>query len=209
MTEQIVSEQDLPRVHPSNAINGKLVTSNSSILQPSTAFLWYSPVSRSQTLEDCLLMKENNSPFYPGYCDKMILKYNVGGAAGVPPGGGTTPASIPEQTAGWGWSAWGEWIDDSCPDVCGRRCRVRRRSCTGPYDLICAGRGRAFELEDCPALEEDNLIDDAVNNDGKTTAFQKRTTTSDFMRLDGNRVRPTRRPRPRARMPRLKRILKY
>ena len=159
------------------------------LLSTSNAFLWYSPVSRSQTLEDCLLMKENKSPFYPPYCDRLILKYNVGGAAT----GGviTTAPPPPEHTVGWGWSAWGEWIDDACPEVCGRRCRVRRRHCTGPYNLVCAGRGKAYQFEDCPALE-----DEANGNEGGTTLFQRgvATTTTDFMRLNNENREPTRRP---------------
>ena len=53
---------------------------------------------------------------------------------------------------GWGWTQWGEWVDDSCPEACGRRCRVRRRNCAGQFHLACLDRGVAYQFENCDAL---------------------------------------------------------
>jgi len=46
--------------------------------QRCASFLWYSPISKTQTLEDCLLMRETKSPFYPSYCDRLLRKYHIG-----------------------------------------------------------------------------------------------------------------------------------
>ena len=67
------------------------------------------------------------------------------------------------NTVGWGWSEWGEWAEDSCPEVCGRRCRLRRRNCAGAYVHACEGKGEAFELEDCPALEDANASEGIID----------------------------------------------
>lgn len=31
---------------------------------------------------------------------------------------------MPKNTVGWGWSQWGEWVEDACPEVCGRRLSI-------------------------------------------------------------------------------------
>ena len=121
-------------------------------------------------------MRENNSPWYPSYCDRLLERYNYG----THRAGTTTQAPTERVTTGWGWTKWGPWVDDACPDVCGRRCRIRYRSCAGEYNLVCKGRGRAYDLEDCPELTEEmmdemagdtaaaNEIDDglSMNNNG-------------------------------------------
>ena len=53
------------------------------------------------------------------------------------------------------------------------RCRLRRRSCTGPFDLTCKGRGRAFEDENCESQPDNN------NNNGGGGGFERLTTQSD------------------------------
>ena len=63
------------------------------------------------------MMKKNNSPFYPAYCDDLIEEFGVNMSS--------TNTVAPQVTIGWGWTEWGEWIEDSCPEECGRRCRVR------------------------------------------------------------------------------------
>ena len=59
-------------------------------------------------------------------------------------------------------------LQEACPDVCGRRCRRRIRSCHGPYHLACSGQGKAEDFDNCPAL----------NN--PTTSFQRSTSTFNF-----------------------------
>ena len=53
-------------------------------------------------------------------------------------------------------------LQEACPDVCGRRCRRRIRSCHGPYHLACSGQGKAEDFDNCPAL-----------NNPATTSFQR------------------------------------
>jgi len=117
-------------------------------------WLWYSPASKEQTIQDCQRMKHKKS------------------ADAVPP---PSPADVlPEDITGWGWSEWSRWLDGGCPDICGRRCRKRTRYCHGPYLLICKGRGRGDDFENCPALEDDN-----GDNDDGSNGFQRRTTVPD------------------------------
>ena len=96
-------------------------------------------------------MAESKDPWYPTYCDSLITKHdeNPGGVQAYA-ASSDTPATtrspdatnrLPENIIGWGWSEWGEWADGGCPKICGRRCNRRARFCTGPYHLICKGRG--------------------------------------------------------------------
>ncbi len=87
------------------------------IPSPARAIFFYSPASRAQTIEDCLVLRRNGSKFYPPYCDRLLMKYGMSAMA--------TPRPVPMVTIGWGWSQWGEWLSDACPESCGRRCRVR------------------------------------------------------------------------------------
>ena len=104
-------------------------------------------------------MKEKDDPWYPTYCDDLITKHDetpidVNFASAdihsytAAPGSQATSRSpgatkrLPEEIIGWGWSEWGEWGDGGCPEICGRRCNRRSRFCTGPYHLICKGRGK-------------------------------------------------------------------
>ena len=106
-------------------------------------------------------MKEKDDLWYPTYCDDLITKHDempidVNFASAdtqsysAAPGSGATTRSpdatkrLPEVIIGWGWSEWGEWGDGGCPEICGRRCNRRSRYCTGPYHLICKGRGKYF-----------------------------------------------------------------
>ena len=66
------------------------------------------------------MMKKDNSPFYPAYCDELIEEFGVNMSSHA-------NTLTPQVTIGWGWTEWGDWIDDSCPKECGRRCRVRAR----------------------------------------------------------------------------------
>ena len=93
---------------------------------------------------------------------------------------------------GWGWTEWAEWAEDACPEVCGRRCRVRRRSCSGPFVHVCQGRGRAFELEDCPALETTPAPGD---EEGETPFQLSEPTVASFTRRDKLRRAKLRRRR--------------
>ncbi len=54
--------------------------------------------------------------------------------------------SFQARTEGWGWTGWGEWAEDACPEVCGRRCRLRQRACGGPYEVACKNKGRAYQV---------------------------------------------------------------
>ena len=104
-------------------------------------------------------MKDSKDPWYPTYCDTLIAKQegntvdvqtyaaSEGNSLDAP---ATTRSpdyqevasnKLPDVIIGWGWSEWGEWGDGGCPDICGRRCNRRARYCTGPYHLICKGRG--------------------------------------------------------------------
>ncbi len=115
------------------------------------------------------------------------------------------------RTVGWGWSSWNEWSEGSCPEVCGRRCRSRTRSCSGPYDRACKDKGRAYELEDCPALEDEgDNGEDPIFTRNTSFNFQENgeeNRDNDFMRsrdfADGANRRPgLRRQRLRRRRPR-------
>jgi hypothetical protein len=96
-------------------------------------------------------MKESNDPWFPTYCDALISKHDenpvdvqtYSGSSDAPATTRSPDATnrLPEAIIGWGWSEWGEWADGGCPEICGRRCNRRARSCTGPYHLICKGRG--------------------------------------------------------------------
>ena len=99
-------------------------------------------------------MKESDDPWYPTYCDALIIKHEEGPVdvqtySGPSDNAGTTRSPdatdvnsrLPDVIIGWGWSEWGEWADGGCPEICGRRCNRRARYCTGPYHLICKGRG--------------------------------------------------------------------
>ena len=103
-------------------------------------------------------MKEKDDPWYPTYCDSLITKHdekpidvNFASAdaqsySSATDTQGTTRSPdatkrLPDVIIGWGWSEWGEWGDGGCPEICGRRCNRRSRYCTGPYHLICKGRG--------------------------------------------------------------------
>lgn len=133
------------------------------LIQTCYGWLFYSPASRTQTIEDCKRLQTNNSPFYPSYCDRLLMSVLY------PDGQTPSTSSRPSVTIGWGWTDWGPWQSDSCPDVCGRRCRRRIRACGGPYELSCAGRGKAEEFDDCPALNS------ATTGGG----FQRLTTLPD------------------------------
>lgn len=141
--------------------------------QPKVAHCWlfFSPVSREQTIDDCKRLQTNNSPFYPSYCNRLLRsEYNV---TDSPLFTGNDTSVRPTVTNGWGWGTWGNWEDDACPDECNRRCRRRTRQCNGPYHLACAGQGRAEEFDDCPAL---NNANPGTGGFQRTTA----TTTANF-----------------------------
>ena len=109
------------------------------------------------TYNKCKEMKESKDPWYPTYCDALIAKQegNAVDVDGIPykvPGSHSSDAPattrspdaanrLPEVIIGWGWGEWAEWADGGCPDICGRRCNRRARHCSGPYHLICKGRG--------------------------------------------------------------------
>ena len=82
------------------------------------AIFFYSPASRAQTIEDCLVLRSNGYKWYPAYCDRLLQKY------GMMPMHHSTPRPVPTVTIGWGWTEWGAW-SDGCPESCGRRCQVR------------------------------------------------------------------------------------
>ena len=96
-------------------------------------------------------MKESKDPWYPTYCDSLITKHDetpvdvqTYSASSDTPATTRSPDAtnrLPDVIIGWGWSEWGEWGDGNCPEICGRRCNRRARYCTGPYNLICKGRG--------------------------------------------------------------------
>ena len=103
-------------------------------------------------------MKEKDDPWYPTYCDSLITKHdekpidvNFASADAQSYSSATDAQAttrspdatkrLPDVIIGWGWSEWGEWGDGGCPEICGRRCNRRSRYCTGPYHLICKGRG--------------------------------------------------------------------
>jgi len=86
--------------------------------------------------------------------------------------------------------------------VCGRRCRIRRRNCGGPYRLNCKDRGKAYELEDCPALEEakqddyeDDFLSEEEDDDSsradsdEDASFTRRKEKEDFMRSRPQQLR--------------------
>lgn len=131
-------------------------------------WLFYSPASKEQTINDCKRLQIHNSPFYPSYCNRLLRHaYNLTESS---TGANTDSTSIrPSLTLGWGWGPWGEWLQEACPDVCGRRCRRRIRSCHGPYHLACSGQGKAEDFDNCPAL-----------NNPATTSFQRSTTRLNF-----------------------------
>lgn len=85
-----------------------------SCFQPCLALFWYTP-SRIKTLDNCLKLKAKQSSYYPDYCDKLIDQYGVTDVAT------SSVRPVPAVTNGWGWSAWNEWLDDQCPEDCGRR----------------------------------------------------------------------------------------
>ena len=87
-------------------------------LQWCQAIFFYSPASRAQTIEDCLVLRRNGYKWYPAYCDRLLQKY------GMMPMHHSTPRPVPTVTIGWGWTEWGAW-SDGCPESCGRRCQVR------------------------------------------------------------------------------------
>lgn len=138
-------------------------------LQITNGWLFYSPVSREQTIEDCKRLQTHQSPFYPTYCNKLLR--DVLNVTTESPDETILDTTVrPAVTNGWGWTTWGPWLEEACPSVCGRRCRRRIRACHGPYQLACFGQGRAEEFDDCPAL----------NNSPPTNGFQRTTTISDF-----------------------------
>ena len=107
------------------------------------------------TYKKCKEMKEAKDLWYPTYCDALINKHEGNGVdvqtyaasdSASSDTSATTPpidpnTVLPDEIIGWGWSEWGEWGDGGCPEICGRRCNRRARYCTGPYRLICKGRG--------------------------------------------------------------------
>ena len=36
------------------------------------AIFFYSPASRAQTIEDCLVLRRNGYKWYPAYCDRLL-----------------------------------------------------------------------------------------------------------------------------------------
>lgn len=147
------------------------------LIQSGSCWFWASPASKEQTIDDCHRMKEEESIWYPNYCDDLLAQANsstessthrhhLSKHSAAPP-----PAEpvLPDKIIGWGWSQWNEWVSDACPDFCGRRCRKRVRYCNGPYNLICKGRGKPDDFDDCPELTEDD-----TNSGGG--GFQRRTT---------------------------------
>jgi len=149
-------------------------------LKVANCWLFYSPVSREQTIDDCKRLQSNNSPFYPSYCNRLLRKeYNVTESIPFNSGGNATSVR-PSVTNGWGWGTWGAWEDEACPDVCGRRCQRRVRLCNGPYHLACVGQGRAEEFSDCDALNN------AVQASGN--GFQRTSTTTANFALYTNRA---------------------
>ena len=80
------------------------------------AIFFYSPASRAQTIEDCLVLRRNGYKWYPPYCDRLLQKFGM-----MPV---STPHPGPKVTIGWGWTEWGAW-SDGCPESCGRRCQIR------------------------------------------------------------------------------------
>lgn len=141
---------------------------SASRLQITKGWLFYSPVSREQTVEDCKRLQSNQSPFYPAYCNRLLK--NVYNITEIPPvNDGSSTSFRPAITLGWGWGQWGQWQEEACPSICGRRCRRRTRACNGPYQLACVGQGKGEEFDDCPAL----------NDQVSTNGFQRSTTVAD------------------------------
>ncbi|XP_059095965.1 uncharacterized protein LOC131890603 [Tigriopus californicus] len=148
-------------------------------LQIASGFFWYAP-SRLRTLDNCITLKEQDAEYYPNYCDRLIKEYGVAAVA-------TTSEPTPFVTTGWGWGQWGEWMEDSCPADCGRRCRLRRRHCMGPYEQGCRDNGDSYEFDSCesrrttpqpeqdPDQDEPDFYDDEDGNDanGDGTPFQR------------------------------------
>jgi len=145
---------------------------SASRLQITKGWLFYSPVSREQTVEDCKRLQSNQSPFYPAYCNRLLK--NVYNITEIPPvNDGSSTSFRPVITIGWGWGQWGQWQEEACPSICGRRCRRRTRACNGPYQLACVGQGKGEEFDDCPAL----------NDQVSTNGFQRSTTVAQSFSL--------------------------
>ena len=59
-------EDQVPDAEAPHAQNG------ADLFQWCQAIFFYSPASRAQTIEDCLVLRRNGYKWYPAYCDRLL-----------------------------------------------------------------------------------------------------------------------------------------
>lgn len=63
-------------------------------------------------------------------------------------------------------------MEDSCPADCGRRCRLRRRHCMGPYEQGCQDNGDSYEYDSCDARRTTSAPDEDTNQEDEPDSYE-------------------------------------